>query len=270
MPLSFVKHFEQGFPQTKKESEMCIFYVAHPLQSIIRRIKHDHAHGVLGEMEFVVLTDFDGTMVTIDTAEFLLDQFADKTWRIIDEQLERGEVTFEESLEREFAMLKVPEETMLQALEPVTSFRPNFDKLIEYCREQHFPLVVVSGGLDFCIRHFLGQKGWLNAVEIHAPKATCTQSGVSISFPKRLDQRSINFKDDLVRCHRKRDKKVVFIGNGLGDYPAAKLADLPFAIQDSSLAQLCRSVGFACKEITDFQEVVKSIKDWGPLAEKKT
>ena len=76
-------------------------------------------------------------------------------------------------------MLKVPEKTMLDALEPATHFRPNFDKLIEYCKEQRFPLVVVSGGLGFSIRHFLEQKGWLNKVEIYAPKSTCTNNGIT-------------------------------------------------------------------------------------------
>ncbi len=218
-------------------------------------------------MECVVVSDFDGTMVTIDTAEFLLDHFADRKWRVIDEQLERGEVTFEESLEREFAMLKIPEKTILQALEPVTRFRPNFDKLIEYCREQDYRLVVASGGLDFAIKHFLELKGWLNSVEIFAPKATCTGSGVTISFPKRLDRTSINLKDDLVRFLRGQGKKAIYIGNGVGDYPAAKVADLPFAIQNSRLAKLCRSGGVACKEITDFQEAVKSIRDWVSLTE---
>ncbi len=80
-------------------------------------------------------------MVTIDTAEYLLDKFADKNGDSSDEQLEKGEVTFEESLQREFAMLKVPEKTMLDALEPATHFRPNFDKLIEYCKWQRFHLL---------------------------------------------------------------------------------------------------------------------------------
>ena len=220
-------------------------------------------------MECVVLTDFDGTMVTIDTAEYVLDKFADKDWRIIDEQLERGEVTFEESLAREFAMLKVSEKKMLDALELATHFRPNFEKMIEYCGIHRFLLVVVSGGLDFSIRHFLGQKGWLDSVEIFAPKAKCTENGVVLSFPKRFDQTSTNFKEDLVRYHRKQGKKVVYIGNGPGDYPAARVADLPFAVRGSKLAQLCRNAGIACEEITDFQQAVESIKDWISLAEKK-
>lgn len=220
-------------------------------------------------MECVVLTDFDGTMVTIDTAEYVLDKFAGKDWRIIDEQLERGEVTFEESLVREFAMLKVSEKEMLDALEAATRFRPNFEKMIGYCRIHRFPLVVVSGGLDFSIRHFLGQKGWLDSVEIFAPKAECTGNGVILSFPKRFNQTSTDFKQDLVRYHRKQGKKVVYIGNGLGDYPAASIADLPFAVKGSQLAQMFRASGVACKEITDFQQAVELITDWVLLEEKK-
>jgi len=200
-------------------------------------------------------------MVTIDTAEYLLDKFANVNWRIIDEQLEKGEVTFEESLEREFAMLKAPEKTLLDALEPATRFRPNFDKLIEYCKEQRIPLVVVSGGLGFSIRHFLEQKGWLNKVKIYAPESTCTDNGITLSFPRRFEPTSTNFKDDLVTYYRKQGEKVVYIGNGLGDYPAARAADLSFVIKGSRLAEMCKRGGVACKEITDFQEVVESLRD---------
>jgi 2-hydroxy-3-keto-5-methylthiopentenyl-1-phosphate phosphatase len=199
-------------------------------------------------------------MVTIDTAEYLLDKFADKNWRIIDEQLENGEVTFEESLEREFAMLKVPEETMLDVLEPATRFRPNFNSLIDYCNKEGFPLVVVSGGLDFSIRHFLKQKGWLDKVEIYAPKSECTDNGILLSFPKRFEAASANFKDDLVTYYRKQGESVVYIGNGLGDYPPARAANLSFAIRGSRLADLCKSGGVECVEITDFQEVVDSLR----------
>jgi 2,3-diketo-5-methylthio-1-phosphopentane phosphatase len=205
-------------------------------------------------MECVVLTDFDGTMVTIDTAEYLLDKFADRSWQVVEEQLERGEMTFEESLIREFAMLRAPENIMLEALKPVTHFRPSFDRMIRYCKRNGFQIVVVSGGLDFAIRHFLGQKGWLGSVEISSPKAQWTNNGVILSFPNRFSRNSINFKDDMVRYYRDKSKKVVYIGNDLGDYPAAKIADLPLAVEGSKLAELCRVGGIKCTEIIDFQE----------------
>jgi 2-hydroxy-3-keto-5-methylthiopentenyl-1-phosphate phosphatase len=152
----------------------------------------------------------------------------------------------------------------------VTHFRPNFDKLVQYCKELGFPITVVSGGLDFSIRHFLGQKGWLDSVEIFAPKAECTDNGVTLSFPKRFNQTSTDFKQDLVRYHRKQGKKVVYIGNGLGDYPAASIADFAFAIKGSQLAQMFKAGGVVCKEITDFQQAVELIRDWVSLEERKT
>jgi 2-hydroxy-3-keto-5-methylthiopentenyl-1-phosphate phosphatase len=199
-------------------------------------------------------------MVTIDTAEYVLDKFAKEDWRAIDEQLQRGEVTFEESLEKEFMMLKVPEKAMLDALEPVTNFRPNFDALIQYCRESNFPLIVVSGGLEFSLRHFLGRNGWLESLKIHGPKSKWTRDGIRLSFPELFDSTSTNFKDDMARYYKNQGRKVAYIGNGLADYPAAKIADLAFAIHGSELAELCKSGGITCREITDFQEVVDTIR----------
>ena len=212
-------------------------------------------------MACIVLTDFDGTMVTIDTAVYLLDKFAPSNWRIIEEQFERGEMTFEESLAREFALLKVSEQEMLSALEPATHFRPNFDKMLEYCTKQQFPLIVISGGLDFCIRHFLALNGWSN-LEVYTPKATPTKDGIALSFPNRLEKLSTNMKDDFVMYHKKLGKKVVYVGNGVSDYPAARIADLVFAIKGSQLVQLCRNGGVPCKEITDFQQAVDTMEDW--------
>ena len=73
-------------------------------------------------VDVIVLSDFDGTIVNIDTAEFALDKFAPKNWRVINDQLERGEITFENSLEKEFGMLKVSEEEIIAAVEQATKF----------------------------------------------------------------------------------------------------------------------------------------------------
>ena len=220
-------------------------------------------------MKCVVLTDFDGTMVTIDTGVFLMDRYAPKNWRIIEKQFERGELTFEESLAREFAMLKVSEREMLNALEPATHFRPNFNELMQYCSREQFQLTIVSGGLDFGIRHFLGLKGWTN-LEIYAPKAKPTKNGIELKFPDRLEKNSTNMKDDFVIHHMKHGSKVVYIGNGTSDYPSARIADLVFAIRDSKLARLCRNGGVDCEEITDYQQVVDSMEKWVSRGMEKT
>jgi 2-hydroxy-3-keto-5-methylthiopentenyl-1-phosphate phosphatase len=204
----------------------------------------------------IVLSDFDGTIVNVDTAEIALDLFADPDWRRIDEALEKGEVSFEESLRREFAMIKVSQERILSELDRIVVLRPHFQQLVDCCRSKEIPLTIVSGGLDFCIQHFLNRDDWLKYIQILAPKSQRTGNGYSVTFPKLFIGSSVNFKDDLVRHEKMNGKRVLYVGNGFGDYVAARESDLAFAIKGSRLAELCRIGNVRHDEIDDFQQVI--------------
>ena len=211
----------------------------------------------------VLLCDFDGTIVNIDTAEKALDLFADPSWRRVEEGFERGEVSFEDSLRKEYAMIAASPESILKELDRITVLRPHFEKLVEYCKSNQLPLVVVSGGLEFCIQHFLGRGNWKSFITIHAPKTRRVGNGYEVTFPKIFKSSSTDFKEDLVTFHKSRSERVFFIGNGRGDFPAAKQSNYVFAIKASKLAQLCKRAGVACKEIDDFQEVVDIVSNFG-------
>jgi len=210
-------------------------------------------------MNLVVLCDFDGTITTVDTAEFVLARFAKGDWRLFEKQFERGEITLEECLTRQFSLVKASQRQILEELADVVSFRPNFKKLAEYCKENHIPLIIVSAGLDFVINHFLKLNDCLNLVEVCAAKSSFSLGGISFAFPKLFDRASENFKHDLVNHHRSQSKKVIYIGDGTADYAAAKNADYSFVIEGSRLAKLCLSHGIPCKSITDFQRIIEAI-----------
>ena len=207
----------------------------------------------------VLFVDFDGTIVTRDTAQIALDRFGDPNWVKIDEALERGEVSFEESLRWEFGTLKAPEDAIIKEVSRAISFRPNFDRLVEYCKSNHLPLKVVSGGLDFLIRHFLDRDGWLKYIDVHAPRSQFTGNGYSLTFPNLFSSTSINFKDDLVEHERVNGRSVLFVGDGFGDFPAAKASDFVFAIKGSRLAELCRERNVLHQEIGDFNDVIATL-----------
>jgi 2,3-diketo-5-methylthio-1-phosphopentane phosphatase len=209
----------------------------------------------------IVVSDFDGTIVNVDTAQVAMDLYADPEWKGIDEALERGEVSFEDSLRQEFAMVRVPQERILEQLDRVAVLRPNFGRLVDYCMSNHIQLMVASGGFDFCIQHFLNRDGWLKFIQIYAPKSRFTDNGYVLTFPKMTTPSSINFKDDLVKREKMRGYKVFFVGNGFGDYPAARESDFAFAIRASRLAELCRGGNVQHKEIDDFQEVVDALSN---------
>jgi 2-hydroxy-3-keto-5-methylthiopentenyl-1-phosphate phosphatase len=211
-------------------------------------------------MNLVVLCDFDGTITTVDTAEWVLARFAQGDWRLFDRQFEKGEITLEECLNRQFSLMKASEKQILEELENVVKFRSNFKKLAEYCKENRVPVVIVSAGLDFVIKHFLKLNSCLDLVKVYSAKTAFSAQSIKFAFPILFDKTSDNFKHDMVRHYKTQDREVIYVGDGLADYAAAKDADYSFAIEDSRLAKLCRSHGIGCRTINDFDELIEAIR----------
>lgn len=212
-------------------------------------------------MSLAVLCDFDGTIAMVDTAEHVLKRFATGNWKAFDRQFERGEITLEECLRRQFNMVHVSEGQMLEALENVMSLRPHFDRLVEYCNSNSITLTIVSAGLDFVIQRYLKLNGWSTSVAVCVATALITTNGVEFRFPPLRDKTSANFKQDLARRHKSRGETVIYIGDGSGDFDAAKEADYVFAIRGSKLAKLCQKHRVPFKPIIDFGEVINVLQD---------
>jgi 2-hydroxy-3-keto-5-methylthiopentenyl-1-phosphate phosphatase len=207
-----------------------------------------------------VLCDFDGTITIIDTAEFILAKFARGDWKAIEEQFERGKITLEECVKKQFLLVKASRKQILNELEKVVTFRPSFEELAKFCKNHAIPIIIVSAGLDFVIDHFLELKGWKDLVTTYTAKTRHSANGIEFTFPSLFDKTSVNFKHDLVRHRKSQGNKVIFIGDGSGDYSAAMEADFSFAIGGSRLAKLCESRGANCSNIDNFREVVEAIR----------
>jgi 2-hydroxy-3-keto-5-methylthiopentenyl-1-phosphate phosphatase len=211
-------------------------------------------------MNPVVLCDFDGTITTVDTAAWVLARFAQGDWRLFDKQFEKGEITLEECLNRQFSLVKASKKQILEELKNVVIFRPNFKKLAKHCKENRIPFIIVSAGLDFVIKHFLKLNDCLNLVEVCAPKTVFSNQGIRFIFPMLIDRKSENFKHDVVRHYKTENAEVIYIGDGLADFAAARDADYSFAIRNSRLARLCKNHENRCRNVTDFQDVIEAIR----------
>lgn len=206
------------------------------------------------------MCDFDGTISVNDTYEYVLTRYAQGDWRVFDDQYLRGEISLQECLRKQGALVKAPERVLVAELERVTSFRPNFDKLIEYCRGNRVPLVVVSAGLDFAIEHLLRLKGWDRLVKLYAARAESTPEGIRFTFPRLRDETSLSVKDDLVKHYKREGRRVAYVGDGVWDIHALREADCRFVIKGSKLAELCRQQEVPAREINEFQEMVMAIQ----------
>ena len=57
-------------------------------------------------MKLAVLSDFDGTLTLNDTFENVLTRFGKGDWRTVDDQYLRGEITLQECVQRQGAMVQ--------------------------------------------------------------------------------------------------------------------------------------------------------------------
>ena len=213
-------------------------------------------------MKNVVLCDFDGTITSMDSCEIVLNRFAKGEWERYDEQLLRGGISLEECMRKQFQMIKASRAMILHVLENYIFFRPNLKELVNYCRVKHIPFIIVSGGLDFVVRHFLKKNELDNYVEVVAAKTKFIEDNIELEYPKKLFDNSVDFKEDLVKKYKNEGFRVIFIGDGLSDFQAVGKADFIFVVADSRLAAKCREERIQHEEFADFSQVAQRISSW--------
>jgi HAD superfamily phosphoserine phosphatase-like hydrolase len=211
-------------------------------------------------MNLVVLTDFDGTVTLNDTFEDVLERFGTGDWKAADDLYVRGEISLEECVRLQGAMVRVPAAEILSYLDGKTKFRANFDKLVGFCEIYNAPLVIVSAGLDFVIKHFLAHEKFQDKVKLCGASARSASRGLTFEWPALKSNRSINFKDDTVRYYKQKAEIVAYIGDGRRDIHALRNADRRFVIRNSNLARLCKEQEIQASLISDFDEVVNSLR----------
>ena len=208
----------------------------------------------------IVVSDFDGTITNLDTGVLIVDKFATGDWKIFDKLYDLNEMPIEEVIRRQFSMVKATKRDMIRVIDKSIVLRPGFEELVEVCDLTSARLVIASYGLDFCINHILQRAGMSRRVEIYAPRTRLTRKGLVLTFPKLRLKDSVNLKDDLVRYYKRKGSRIVFVGDGTSDFPAARNADTCFAIRGSRLAELCDKHGVKHTPITSFDPVIESIR----------
>lgn len=203
-----------------------------------------------------IISDFDGTIVTIDTVEYLLARYANGDWRRYDDLYERGEISLEECLRRQYRMIKEPKQKLIEAIDGVAMFRAGFEELLAFSREKAIPFTIVSAGLDFVIDHLLSRKDFRGRIVVLAPKSKPTSRGITLDFSGLPRGDSSNFKSVFAKSIKARGTGIAYIGDGFSDFEAVKLADARFAVKGSRLAEQCRKDGIECHEIIGLEEVV--------------
>jgi 2-hydroxy-3-keto-5-methylthiopentenyl-1-phosphate phosphatase len=139
-----------------------------------------------------------------------------------------------------------------------TRIRPGFPKLLNYCLNKGFRFVIVSNGMTFYIRTLLENTG-VDDVEIYAAQAEFRDDGIEASYagPDGAEIQD-GFKEAYIRYFLKKGYRVVSIGNGASDIPAARLAHYAFATEP--MLSLCRNTGIDCLPFESLDDIIKGLE----------
>lgn len=211
-------------------------------------------------MKTVIQCDFDGTITEEDVSFRLLDTFAEGDWRQLHREYEADRISVGRFNREAFAMVKTDRESLLAEARRTLKIRDGFQQMVSHCRRKGFRLVIVSNGLDFYIKAILQDLG-LADIEFFAARTQFPPEGLRVQY---LGPDGRHHDDGIkvanVNLFFGQGYRVVYVGNGTSDFPAAKLCNYIFATD--ALLACCRQAKVACSPFTDFNQIVKVLESW--------
>lgn len=209
-------------------------------------------------MNIAYLIDFDGTVTTADTLQYLLDNYGMKNWRELDIQVENGEITEREAFTTQMNSLQINLEEAVSILLKKMQIRSGFHSFLEYCHKSKFPILIVSAGFKELIEPILLHNNIV--LEIRSNHIN------SISDNGWKFATSVPFLSDcnhsVCKCHPFEEYKqngyhVVFIGDGITDFCVAMKCSVVYAVQHSSLAKMLLKKKKPFFEFQSFEEIIQ-------------
>jgi len=206
----------------------------------------------------IIQCDFDGTIISNNLSTMLRENFAHGNWRKINSDYLHRQLTVERSNQLQFAFIREPKEKLQEFARRHIELRPGFMEFARYCRDTDTPLVIVSSGLDFYIEPVLAQIG-LSELEWHCAQTLFSKDGIIVAYyDPEGNSTDEGFKEKYLAWLKKRDRNVIYIGNGLSDLEAARHADHVFAT--GHLLRLLRAESVPATAFTDFYDIQRQLE----------
>ncbi|MDD6173073.1 MAG: HAD-IB family phosphatase [Elusimicrobiaceae bacterium] len=198
--------------------------------------------------KYALITDFDGTITTQDIGNALCIHYGLTSPEKI-EKAYNSKADAREWMKNHFGSVKTTKEDFERIILEKALVRPGFRDLCLYAKEHDIPFEIASGGLDIYIKPVLDIFD-CNQIKIGSVKGVIKPEGIEVTFPDYNGLRMEEFKESRVRHYQKEDYKVIFFGDGPGDFEAARAADIVFAT--SRLETLLKKHGIKYVHFEDY------------------
>lgn len=206
-----------------------------------------------------LLVDFDGTIASVDTTDFLLERFAAPAWRDIEEDWKAGRIGSRECMVRQIDLVRASQAEMDEFVSGI-EIDGEFPTFAALCARLGHTIAVVSDGLDRTVEavlrhHDLDLPHYANHLEWRGDDRW------RLTFPHaRSDCQALsgNCKCNFV-AGAPRELSIV-VGDGRSDFCVAGRADLVLA--KGALLVHCIEADLPHFAFADFGEATEILAGW--------
>ncbi len=186
---------------------------------------------VFKQKKALVLTDFDGTICTVDMGSSVLSHFSKKSWDDIDREYVRGALGSREAYAAIAPSIAATSDAVCKFVLKKGKIDSHFVRFCQLAKKKGMDVKIVSDGLDFYIRTLLAKYD-LADLDFYSNALTFSNGqGVAIEFPhmNALCGRCGTCKNKILHEHRLIYEQIIYVGDGHSDVCPSRFADLVFA-----------------------------------------
>lgn len=215
-----------------------------------------------GHSTMTFFCDFDGTVVTDDVTDLVLERFALPEWRDIEARWEAGLINSAECMQAQIRLIQAGREEIDAFLEQV-EIDPGFKDFKQFCDRHEIQLVIVSDGVDYFIQRILALHS-ISGIRIIANRLVETEAGFDLDFPyARPDCR---VAAGVCKCAvLEGSGPHLYVGDGRSDFCVAHSANMVFA--KHKLAAYCRRKAIPHVVYSDFFDVLDAMRSYVSLSQ---
>lgn len=222
--------------------------------------------------KFIFFTDFDGTITTDDSNDFLTDNLGFGHAKRVEGNKDtlHGKVHFRDSFRAMLDSIDTPFNECVDTLLANITLDPGFKEFYDWAQANNVPIIILSGGMEPIIRALLDKMlgpGW--NIEIISNNVETRPGHASIN-EKRGWQ--IVYHDDSIHGHDKSIEirkysslpnrpTLFYAGDGVSDLSAAKETDLLFAKAGKDLVDFCETEKVPFVTFNDWTTISQTVKD---------
>ncbi len=208
-------------------------------------------------MSWAVLCDFDRTITTEDATDKLLEKYALPAWLDIEDEWKNGHIGSRACMQQQVDLIRATPAQVDDLADSIT-IDAHFRSFAQFCVHNDVPLIILSDGLDYVIRHILKREGLSHLTVIASHLAHTQDDRWQLTSP--FASAGCSSQQSTCKCAISRTvreaanaSKIFYIGDGRSDFcVSAEEAD--YVLAKDSLLTYCQQQDLPHQSFTTFAQ----------------